>query len=68
MLDSALRVLSESEGLPRLPNIGHDLYLRDERVSSPAQRLFESVGESGVLQPIRVRRARAKGRGKQVAC
>jgi hypothetical protein len=67
MLDSALRVLSESEGLPRLPNFGHDLYLRDERVSPPAQRLFESVGEDGV-SPIRVQRARAKGRGKQVAC
>ncbi len=37
MLYSALRVLSESEGLPRLPNIGHNLYLRHERVSPPAQ-------------------------------
>jgi len=64
MLDSALRILSESKGLPRLPNIGHDLNLRDERVSPPAQRLFESVGEGGVRQPIRVRRARAKGHGK----
>jgi hypothetical protein len=68
MLDSALRVLSESEGRPRRPNIGRDLYLRDERVSPPAQRLFESVGEGGVRQPIRVRRARAERRGKQVAC
>ena len=65
MLDPALRVLSEAEGLPRLPNIGHDLYLRDARVSAPAQRLFESVGEGGVRQPIRVRRARAKRHGKQ---
>jgi hypothetical protein len=67
MLNCALRVLSESEGLLRLPNIGHDLYLRDERVSPPAQRLFGSVGEGGVRQTIRVRRARSQGRGKQVA-
>ncbi len=64
MLDPELRVLSEAEGLPRLPDICHDLYLRDERVSPPARRLFESLGEGGVRQPIRERRARATRRGK----
>jgi DNA-binding transcriptional LysR family regulator len=64
MLDPELRVLSEAEGLPRLPEIGHDLYLRDVRVSPQAQRLFESVGEGAVRQPVRVRRARAKRHDK----
>jgi DNA-binding transcriptional LysR family regulator len=59
MLTADLRVLGETEGLPRLPNMCIDLYLRDKRVSGPARRLFESVGEGGVRQPIRIQRARA---------
>jgi DNA-binding transcriptional LysR family regulator len=64
MLTPDLRVLGESEGLPRLPNMCSDLYLRDERVSPPARRLFESVRESGVRQPVRMRRARAPRLGQ----
>jgi DNA-binding transcriptional LysR family regulator len=45
MVTPELRVLTEAEGLPRLPNMGLDLFLRDERVSEPARRLFESIGE-----------------------
>jgi hypothetical protein len=33
-----------AEGLPRLPNIGHDLYLRYERVSPPAQTVVRIRG------------------------
>lgn len=53
MLTPDLRVLTEAEGLPRLPNLHLDLYLRDEHVSPPARRLFESVGESAVRLPVR---------------
>ncbi|MFM0514618.1 LysR substrate-binding domain-containing protein [Paraburkholderia sp. RL17-373-BIF-A] len=52
MLASELRVLDEAEGLPRLPSLCFDLYLRDWRVSPPAQRLFEAVAGGGVLQSI----------------
>ena len=45
MVTPELRVLTEAEGLPRLPNMGLDLFLRDESVSEPARRLFESIGE-----------------------
>jgi DNA-binding transcriptional LysR family regulator len=48
MLSVDLRVLGEAEGLPRLPNICLDLYLRNKRVSEPARRLFESATEGGV--------------------
>lgn len=48
MLTPDLRVLTESEGLPRLPNVCLHLYLRDRRASAPALRLFESVGEAAV--------------------
>jgi DNA-binding transcriptional LysR family regulator len=58
MLTPDLRVVTEAEGLPRLPNIHLDLLLRDERVSPPARRLFESMAEAGVRLPIRARRAR----------
>lgn len=64
MLTADLRVLGEAEGLPRLPNMCIDLYLRDKRVSAPARRLFESVGEGAVRQPIRTQRARAARQGK----
>jgi DNA-binding transcriptional LysR family regulator len=59
MLTPDLRVLGEAEGLPRLPTISLDLYLRDKRVSQPARALFESVGEGGIRQPMRMRRASA---------
>ncbi len=55
MLTADLRVLGEAEGLPRLPSICLDLYLRDKQVSAPAQRLFESAGDSGARQPARHR-------------
>jgi DNA-binding transcriptional LysR family regulator len=58
MLTPDLRVVTEAEGLPRLPNIHLDLLLRDERVSRPARRLFESIGEAAVRLPVRARRAR----------
>jgi DNA-binding transcriptional LysR family regulator len=52
MLTPDLRVVTEAEGLPRLPNIHLDLLLRDERVSPPARRLFESMAEAAVrLRP-----------------
>jgi hypothetical protein len=53
MLAADLRVLTEAEGLPRLPNLCLDLYLRDARVSPPARRLFDSVRETAVLPPAR---------------
>lgn len=48
MVTPELRVLTEAEGLPRLPNMALDLFLRDERVSEPARRLFESIGDVGI--------------------
>jgi DNA-binding transcriptional LysR family regulator len=60
MLTPDLRVLTEAEGLPRLPNVSFDLYLRDERVSPPARRLFESIGEVAVRLPVRAHRPRAR--------
>lgn len=60
MLSPGLRILAEAEGLPRLPTIALDLYLRNKRVSQPAQRLFESAAESGVRPPPRGRRARGR--------
>jgi DNA-binding transcriptional LysR family regulator len=56
MLSADLRVLGEAEGLPRLPNMCIDLYLRNKRVSEPARRLFESATESGVRPPPQGRR------------
>ncbi|HEU0204956.1 MAG TPA: LysR substrate-binding domain-containing protein [Burkholderiaceae bacterium] len=64
MLTPELRVLTEAEGLPRLPNMCLDLYLRDENVSAPAIRLFESMGEVSVRRPVQARTARAKQRRK----
>jgi DNA-binding transcriptional LysR family regulator len=55
MLAPDLRVLGEAEGLPRLPSMALDLYLRNERVSPPARRLFESAGEGGSRQSARRR-------------
>lgn len=46
MVTPELRVVTEAEGLPRLPNMGFDLFLRDESVGEPARRLFESIGEN----------------------
>jgi DNA-binding transcriptional LysR family regulator len=71
MLGPELRVVSEAEGLPPLPNICHDLYLSDERASPPARRLFESLAEVGVRQAVPAhaaparRRSRGSGRGKR---
>lgn len=62
MLAPGLRVLTEGEGLPRLPNMCLDLYLRDERVSAPARRLFESTGEVAARQPSTARSVRARPR------
>ncbi len=60
MLAPDLRVVTEAEGLPRLPNIHLDLLLRDERVSTPARRLFESISEAAVRLPVRVQRSRGR--------
>jgi DNA-binding transcriptional LysR family regulator len=60
MLTPDLRVVTEAEGLPRLPNIHLDLLLRDERVSQPARRLFESMAEAGLRPPVRARRTRGR--------
>ncbi len=51
MLAPDLRVVTEAEGLPRLPNMCLDLYLRDEHVSQPARRLFESAGDVATQPP-----------------
>ena len=53
MLPPELRVLGEADGLPRLPDMCWDLYLRDEHVSAPARRLFESMGASRAGQAAR---------------
>lgn len=62
MLAPDLRVLTEAEGLPRLPNMCLDLYLRDEHVSQPARRLFESIGDIVARPPVLTRSARSKPR------
>lgn len=62
MLGPQLRVLGETEGLPRLPSMHIDLCLRDRRVSTPARRLFESVGDGPVRSPTRARRTPARRR------
>ncbi len=45
LLAPDLRVLTEAERLPRRPDMSFDLHPRDARVSAPAIRLFESMGE-----------------------
>jgi DNA-binding transcriptional LysR family regulator len=55
MLTPDLRVVTEAEGLPRLPNMCLDLYLRDEYVSQPARRLFESIGDIPTQPPSQAR-------------
>ncbi len=60
MLAPDLRVLTEAEELPRLPNMCLDLCLRNERVSPPARRLFDSVGEAAALSPTRAQRERGR--------
>src|SRR5512137_1313119 len=60
MLTPDLRAVTEAEGLPRLPNMHLDLYLRDERVSPPARRLFESIGEAAVSLPVGAKRSRSQ--------
>jgi DNA-binding transcriptional LysR family regulator len=55
MLAPDLRVVTEAEGLPRLPNMSLALYLRDEHVSQPARRLFESAGDLATQAPLRTR-------------
>ena len=62
MLTPDLRAVTEAEGLPRLPNMHLDLYLRDERVSPPARRLFESIGEAAVRLPVGAKRSRRQAR------
>ncbi|MBV8211382.1 MAG: LysR family transcriptional regulator [Burkholderiaceae bacterium] len=51
MMAPGLRALGEADGLPRLPDMCLDLYLRDENVSKPARRLFESMAELAKVQP-----------------
>lgn len=65
MLTPDLRAVTEAEGLPRLPNMHLDLYLRDERVSPPARRLFESIGEAAVRLPVGERRSRSQARRRR---
>ena len=62
MLKPDLRVLTEADGLPRLPNMCLDVYLRDEHVSQPARRLFESIGDLARQSRLQTRSARAKRR------
>ncbi len=62
MLAEDLRVVSGAEGLPALPGIHHDLYLRDQRASAPARRLFESLAEGRVRQLAQTRSAAAPTR------
>jgi DNA-binding transcriptional LysR family regulator len=62
MLAPDLRVLTEAEGLPRLPNMCLDLYLRDEHVSQPARRLFESMGDLTRQPPLQTSSARSRRR------
>ena len=64
MLTPDLRVLTESEGFPRLPNVCLHLYLRDRRASPPALRLFESVGETAPRPPTRADRRRERKRDR----
>lgn len=65
MLTPDLRAVTEAEGLPRLPNMHLDLYLRDERVSPPARRLFESIGEAAVCLPVGAKRSRRQARRRR---
>ena len=65
MLTPDLRAVTEAEGLPRLPNMHLDLYLRDERVSPPARRLFESIGEAAVSLPVGAKRSRSQARRRR---
>jgi hypothetical protein len=62
MLTPDLRAVTEAEGLPRLPNMHLDLYLRDEHVSPPARQLFESIGEAALRLPVSAKRARSQTR------
>jgi DNA-binding transcriptional LysR family regulator len=64
MLAPDLRVLTEAEGLPRLPNMRLDLYLRDEHASEPARRLFETTGDLARQPLLQRSAAQAKRRGK----
>jgi len=50
MMAPELRALGEADGLPRLPDMCLDLYLRDQHVSPPARRLFDSMAEVARLQ------------------
>ena len=47
--EAIVRVLGEADGLPRLPSMQAYLCLRDKRVSAPARRLFESVGDAATV-------------------
>jgi len=59
MLTPELRVLGAFEGLPRLPDMTFFLYLRDERASLPARKLFEALG--GAVPAAAKHRRRARG-------
>jgi len=60
MLSHDLRVLTEEDGLPPLPNMTLDLYLRDESVSQPARRLFEAMRDIARQPPLQARSAPAR--------
>jgi DNA-binding transcriptional LysR family regulator len=64
MLAPDLRVLTEAEGLPRLPNMCLDLYLRDKHVSQPARRLFQSMGDLARPPPSETNSVSSKRRGR----
>jgi DNA-binding transcriptional LysR family regulator len=65
MLTPELRVLGEAEGLPRLPDAAWFLYLRDERVSVLARRLFDSTTEGSAPRGTRARPAVKGGRRRR---
>lgn len=45
MIGPELRVLGESEGFPRLPDVNFFLYLRDEQVGTVARMVFDTLSK-----------------------
>ncbi|SFA74368.1 DNA-binding transcriptional regulator, LysR family [Collimonas sp. OK607] len=45
MISPELRVLGESEGFPRLPDVNFFLYLRDEQVGTIAKMVFDTLSK-----------------------
>lgn len=46
MISPELRVLGESDGFPRLPDVNFFLYLRDEQVGTIAKMVFDTLSKS----------------------